>query len=485
MNFKISRINFYLIFCGLLTLLTFLESEQKSFIFFLHSTILTFTIHSLFIGIIESWSVLFLSIYITIKTYTYTLGFEIGKEAIAAFFLSNLTDFKSFIGYEFVFLTCILVFIVYLKSKIKLKKSHKDYLIIAVSIVIGLLTTFLPKTEKISNLFFKTQPYTSIGDLIHVIKKHKESKKVILNDVFHKLDTANFQKDTDIILVIGESARGDRFSLNGYKKETNPMLKKQKNIYSFNAESCSNSTNLGVPCLLSYQTKSRFSLPEKYENIVLVMKKLGFKTHYYSIQNLRRNIDIIKSCELSDVCKMGIGGLDENLIQKLKNALKNTKTPNFIILHQHGSHTAYHERFREDFAKFTPYCTKNPRSCKKQELDNVYDNTILYTDFVLNNIIENLKNRKSVMFYTSDHGESLGELGRLGLTYGHGGLYQTNEQKNVPFIIWHSDKFSSKKLSLKNTPKLSHDSLFFSILGSLNISLKDKKDTDNNLNIFQ
>ena len=137
------------------------------------------------------------------------------------------------------------------------------------------------------------------------------------------------------------------------------------------------------------------------------------------------------------------------------------------------------EKYPDSFRYFTPDCRKNDfRFCNKQALINAYDNTILYTDFVLSQVIETLQEHhtlfNSALIYTSDHGESLGEKG----IYEHCTPYVIApiEQTQVPLIVWMSDEFmkqkSLSKLCLQKKAlhgAYSHDFIFHSILGLMDI----------------
>jgi len=149
----------------------------------------------------------------------------------------------------------------------------------------------------------------------------------------------------------------------------------------------------------------------------------------------------------------------------------------FSQIQKTGSHgPAYYKRYPKAFEKFTPVCKTNQlNDCSDLEINNAYDNTILYTDFVLSKTIEVLKknkNSENALFYISDHGESLGENG----LYLHGmpNFIAPKEQTKVPAILWFNKLFIEKidliKLKIDLSNKLSHDNLFHTLLNLMDPS---------------
>jgi lipid A ethanolaminephosphotransferase len=135
-----------------------------------------------------------------------------------------------------------------------------------------------------------------------------------------------------------------------------------------------------------------------------------------------------------------------------------------------GSHgPAYYLRYPEEFERFSPACkTKELSECSQEELINTYDNSILYTDYFLNQVIDLLENNvdhyEVSMIYIGDHGESLGENG----VYLHGLPYMLapNSQTSVPMIVWGgatTDLNMRGTESLKDLPH-SHDGLVNALL---------------------
>lgn len=147
-----------------------------------------------------------------------------------------------------------------------------------------------------------------------------------------------------------------------------------------------------------------------------------------------------------------------------------------------GSHgPVYYRRYPTDMALFSPDCnTSNFAECSLEQIVNAYDNTIVYTDKILAELIDVLISKQnqfaSTMIYMSDHDESLGEKG----LYLHGMPYfiAPREQTHIPFISWFSPEFLKQnnlsKVCLKNitTTAASHDNLFHLILGVMDIKTK-------------
>ena len=148
-----------------------------------------------------------------------------------------------------------------------------------------------------------------------------------------------------------------------------------------------------------------------------------------------------------------------------------------IVLHTMGSHgPAYYKRYPQAFEMFTPTCQTNQlNECSDVEINNAYDNSIIYTDYFLSKVITLLKNNSkqhaSAMLYVSDHGESLGENG----IYLHGLPYTIapSEQIQVPAILWLSEAISKaydlRSIKEKSSALLSHDNLSHTLLGLMGV----------------
>ncbi|MCJ7601268.1 MAG: phosphoethanolamine--lipid A transferase [Desulfobulbaceae bacterium] len=281
-----------------------------------------------------------------------------------------------------------------------------------------------------------------------------------------------------VILVVGEAVRADRFSLNGYPRETNPLLKKEGIISFSNMYSCGTSTAYSVPCMFSIFGQDEYSDGKgmSTENLLDVLSHAGTNVLWRDNNSDSKGVahrvsyQDYKQPEVNPICDLECR--DEGMLIGLQEYIDDQKEGDIlIVLHQMGNHgPAYYKRYPESFEKFTPVCRTNQfDECTNDEISNGYDNAILYTDYFLSKVIELLKNNsnrfETAMVYLSDHGESLGEYG----IYLHGLPYvmAPDPQKHVGALFWFGESFKidTNALLRKSTKRFSQDNLFHTILG--------------------
>lgn len=290
-----------------------------------------------------------------------------------------------------------------------------------------------------------------------------------------------------VVLVVGETARAANFSLYGYEKETNPLLAQNQDVITFkNVLSCGTATGISVPCMFSAGGQSKFDKVKARhtQNLNDIIKLSGYHITWLDnddgCKNVCDRIDTINMQKKKTEDCFGDYCYDSVFFDELDDRLSKITEDTVLVLHAMGSHgPTYYKRYPDEFKKFQPTCdTADLHKCTNEEIVNTYDNTILYTDYVLDSVIKILKkhnNLSSSMLYVSDHGESLGEHN----IYLHAFPYKTapKEQKEIPMILWLSD--AEKVLLNINTPRLkkkaetdkfSHDNYFHSVLGLLQIN---------------
>lgn len=296
-------------------------------------------------------------------------------------------------------------------------------------------------------------------------------------------DTSRPKKLT--IMVVGEAARADRFSLNGYERETNPLLKQEDILDFSNMTSCGTSTAVSVPCMFSVYNQPDYSYNKglSTENVLDVLehtqkidvlwrdnnsdsKGVALRVPFEDYKNSSNNTKCEGECR------------DEGMLTGLDTFITEHKDKDvLIVLHQMGNHgPAYYKRYPKEFEKFTPVCETNQlEECSQEEIGNAYDNAILYTDYFLSKVIAFLKpydgSYETSMIYMSDHGESLGEHG----LYLHGLPYfmAPDTQTNVAALMWFGEKTKNtldiKALRGHTATAYSHDNLFHTLLGIFDV----------------
>ena len=262
-----------------------------------------------------------------------------------------------------------------------------------------------------------------------------------------------------MVFVVGEAVRADHIGLNGYKRDTTPLLASQSDIYSFkNAASCGTSTAYSVPCMFSYSNRSDYNPDEAdyNENVLDTLNKQGvnvvWRDNNSSSKGVADRVTFESYKTEANNPNCDIECRDIGMLDGFDKLVKSSTPPKdtLILLHQMGNHgPAYYQRYPKAFEEYKPVCMTNELSkCNDQSVINGYDNAIRSTDYFLNETIKKLKPYEAdydvVMVYMSDHGESLGENN----IYLHGMPYgiAPEAQKHVPLIIW-----SPKGNSIDNT----------------------------------
>jgi lipid A ethanolaminephosphotransferase len=296
---------------------------------------------------------------------------------------------------------------------------------------------------------------------------------------------------TVTVIVVGETARAMNFSLNGYARQTNPRLSAQEGLINFTeVSSCGTATAVSVPCVFSSLGRKNYSesRAKSQQGLLDVLAHAGFDVLWRDNNSgCKGTCDRIRYEDLSqpaagDPFCNGEECYDERLLERLPQIIRESRNDLVIVLHQKGSHgPAYWKRYPEAFARWGPVCTTSDlEKCPTGDIVAAYDNTILYTDYFLSKAIDILHQGgrengiDTAFMYFSDHGESLGEKNM----YLHGAPYIISpiEQRHVPFMLWLSDSYLSrfridaKCLAARANQSFSHDDVFHSVLGMLNVS---------------
>jgi lipid A ethanolaminephosphotransferase len=301
-----------------------------------------------------------------------------------------------------------------------------------------------------------------------------------------------------VVMVVGETARAANWGLNassgGYARQTTPLLA-ALNVINFNSvTSCGTNTEVSLPCMFAPVGRRNYdeAAIRASESLLHVIARAGATVHWRDNQSgckgvcdglpANGTVDEVLTLNPPGLCSDGrcmdeglLAGLDERMA-----ALQAKGGKQVLVLHMLGNHgPSYFRRYPPAFERFKPACRSDDLAhCSQQEIVNAYDNALLYTDHVLAQLIAKLQAKAGLvdtaLVYASDHGESLGENG----LFLHGMPYAIapKEQTQVPMVMWYSPGMR-QSLSLNDaclrqraTQPTTHDSLFHTALGILNIT---------------
>lgn len=429
------------------------------------------------------WSLLLLFIALFEVYFINTMGIEINKQIIKNVVATSYGETFELLGFDFGLYIFASIIFIYILHKFTISE-FKRVRIVRYIINMALLVTIFFGLTKINNTIYrkfikhdtaKVSPINFFPAMERYINTKARDEKIVKKNISNKFSyTKDVNKINPIIsvLVLGESTRGDRFGINGYKKDTTPLLNKNNNIISFTqASSCDTSTLSSIPCMMLRYTQKQFKFPINETSFVQVFKDNNFDTYWLSIQDEAPGIKTF--CQEANQCiDMKNLKYDMDMLEKFNDIVSKAKKDTLIVLHTIGSHYDYNERVPKQYKKFQPIYTRNYTD-DQEKLDNSYDNTVLYLDSFLNQLTSSLENKNSFLLYSSDHGESLGEK-QYGVfaKYGHAAPYDIapKEQTNVPFVVWFSSTFKEdnkyiSNLNRVNKKSISHDNIFSTMLG--------------------
>lgn len=439
--------------------------------------------------------------------YMDSLGVIIDRDMIQNVMVTTVTESKHLITFDFVshvvifgVLPALIIMCVRIKRHGLVRTIAVPVLTFVVSLAMaaGLLMSDLKSYSSIlrerKDFMSSFQPGAPmVGAIRYAMMMTRSSNGIVIaigEDAVKGPSYTSSGKPMLTIIVAGETARSQNFSLNGYGVETNPQLAKLPVVSFSDVDSCGTATAVSLPCMFSKLTRDEYSYEKgiSHQNVLDVFSHAGLHVEWWDNNTGDKNLAdrlplrTFTNTENEEFCAAG-ECMDGVFMQALKDYADTISQDTVLVLHQIGSHgPTYYLRYPEEFERFTPACrTGEFKNCSAQEITNAYDNTIAYTDEILAQTIAFLQSQDRLttsLLYISDHGESLGEGG----LYLHGSPYfmAPEQQTKVPMILWMSQAFQDRfgvdqscLADMKNAA-LSHDNLFHSLLGMLDIKTSER-----------
>lgn len=353
-----------------------------------------------------------------------------------------------------IYIPIIIIAIVGTKRKIKLDKSYRQHTF-KYGILIGVISIILSPFSKDINtnefIFYReVYPVNILYNGGYAIKKWTISSNFeerSENFKYHAQKKKHTDKREIYVMVIGETCRAENWSLYGYERKTNPRLEGVKNLTFFSdAITQSNVTHKSVPIILSTGSAENFDIIYERKSIITAFSEAGFKTIFLSNQSPNHTLTdyFAQEADYSSYYRSltsPVNHHDCDMLPEFKELINSTDEDLFIVIHSYGSHFNYMERYPEEFAIFQPDEITKISKSGREGLINAYDNSTLYTDHFLDQVIGILDETEecTAMIFSSDHGEDILDDKRN--RFLHASPVPTFYQMKIPMFIWFSDNY--------------------------------------------
>lgn len=319
--------------------------------------------------------------------------------------------------------------------------------------------SFRPHYERSSDVLYNA--YSSLRYALEdIVSEMKEFEKIQANfkDYIKNINFTKAAKDKqilNIVLIIGESAQREKHQIYGFYLPNTPRLmelEKSGNLLAFSdVISSRGATYESLSQILTLSNQENLAKPW-YESLNLIdaMKLGGYKSINISNQERFSMFSKASTAIFGRSDELYYTSLnssfegskpDEKVLGVLDDVLKRQEngTSLFLSIHLMGQHGVYYNRYPAGFARFS---AKNVRQKTGAKTIAEYANAVLYTDFVLGEIISRFANSDSIVIYTSDHGEDVYDSAPTHILHSDSKINRFIVE--VPFLVYMSDEFRTK-----------------------------------------
>lgn len=399
--------------------------------------------------------------FLFFSAFQVVLSYLFGNSVVAADMFLNLTTtntgeagellsniYPSVIAVCVIYLPLLWLAVQHLRREITLEDTvrHKMMASGAVTMAIGCLTLFAGCPDRRATLRDEVFPVNVAYNMgLAISESNKIANFHSTSATFsHEAVREVLPAEREVyVMVIGEASRAASWQLYGYERETTPLLSSREDIVLFKGITTqSNTTHKSVPLMLSSVSTSEHEELFRRKGMPALFGEAGFKTYFISNQAPQgAMIDFLVE-DASVVEYLPTLSYDEALVERLQRIVREDRSERLlIILHMYGSHFSYHQRYPREWARFTPDDDVAISRKNVEMIRNAYDNSTLYTDYLLNEIISTLEAEQActAMYYCSDHGEDLfdGKDGR----FLHSSPTTTYYQLHVASLAWFSPRY--------------------------------------------
>lgn len=342
--------------------------------------------------------------------------------------------------------------------------------------------------------YAKTYPLDLIkatGDVFRSREEVRQMEEKLKDFSFHANKREALPQREIYVLVVGESARYANFAINGYDRPTSPLLSEQPDLISYsNVLATANLTNTAMQLMFTRATPLDPEVAHKEKALTDAFKESGFQVAWIANQSgtnrfIQRITGTADYTWFSTTDYDAASSYDGKLLEPLDEVLKQNNPKQLIVLHTLGSHFRYNSRYPDSFQYFKPALhdntTYNLNAENRELLLNSYDNSILYTDYVLHEIITRLSREEAIsgLLYLSDHGENIyDDADQMAV---HGNARPTRLEIHIPLFLWMSPAYTQQwpekveQIKKNKHEAVSTSNLFHSLLDIADITYPDEE----------
>lgn len=319
-----------------------------------------------------------------------------------------------------------------------------------VSLIVGFVSlsfgsNSMPRRDILLNEIFPINACYNMGLSVAEAYKINNYERTSEDFVYNAVREQAASQREIYVLIIGEASRAANWQLYGYGRKTNPKLAARRDFTLFRGvTTLSNTTHKSVPMLLSSISPYNHDELYKRKGLSALFNEVGFTTYFISNQSPQGAMIDNLAADADHTIYMDAPHYDMQLVEAMNDAIdKDPAQKILFILHSYGSHFSYHQRYPREFAKFLPDDDVSISRKNIEHIRNAYDNSILYTDYFIDNVIGSLEARRGVcsaVLYCADHGEDL--MDNNGKRFLHSSPTTTYYQLHIASLAWFSESYS-------------------------------------------
>lgn len=395
------------------------------------------------------------------------------QHSVTSLFETNPDESKEFIAYYLsiwvivgaLTYTAIPVIMIARMRSFKPLKISKYKSIFWTSITIIVL---IVGVERVSRSVYFVNFYRTF--INYKIRVHKEIKNIKARQAqpFEVKQSDNDTIPETYVIVVGESLTRHHLSLYGYPRETNPLLSKKDSSLVVYKDICSPQVHT-IPVMRSILSMLDHEHPEYFTekpSLFELFNRAGFETSLIGNQDFsekcRSSYDVLLTLAKNQYNLAPYKQHDDIVLAKFDQVItKKQANKRLIFIHLIGNHMAYKLRYPKEYIVFNHkkdnLVSDAPfRNEEAKKVIDQYDNSVLYNDFIISEIIDILRTKtqgKAVMIYFSDHGEEMYDYREFA---GHAYEKVTPPMCEIPFIVWMSDTYKNNRTDLVFDPSRSY-----------------------------